>query len=38
MTDALDLDDIQAGALHERPSPYVGTYVLLRVERPAGRP
>src|SRR4051795_4858445 len=31
MTDRLDLDDIQAGALHERPSPYVGTYVLLRV-------
>ncbi|MFF5078045.1 Dyp-type peroxidase [Actinoplanes sp. NPDC000266] len=28
----LDLDDIQAGALHERPSPYVGTYVLLRVD------
>ena len=40
MTDAipLDLDDIQAGALHERPSPYVGTYVLLRVdERQDGR-
>ena len=33
-TDALDLDDIQAGALHGRPSPYVGTYVLLRVQRP----
>src|SRR4051794_12906090 len=31
MTDRLDLDDIQAGALHERPSPYVGTYLLLRV-------
>src|SRR3954471_12706347 len=27
----LELDDIQAGALHERPSPYAGTYVLLRV-------
>src|ERR687889_1895292 len=40
MTDAtvLDLDDIQAGALHERPSPYVGTYVLLRVnDRQDGR-
>src|SRR5436853_6057822 len=40
MTDAipLDLDDIQAGALHERPSPYVGTYVLLRVnQRQDGR-
>src|SRR3954452_22526892 len=34
MTDALDLDDVQAGALHERPSPYVGTYVLLRVNDP----
>jgi len=34
MTDTLDLDDIQAGALHERPSPYVGTYVLLRVNDP----
>ncbi|MGW4942115.1 Dyp-type peroxidase [Actinoplanes sp. NPDC004185] len=34
MSDALDLDDIQAGALHERPSPYVGTYVLLRVNDP----
>src|SRR5918994_1115616 len=34
MTDPLDLDDIQAGALHERPSPYVGTYVLLRVNDP----
>jgi Dyp-type peroxidase family len=34
----LDLDDIQAGALHERPSPYVGKYLLLRIdERAAGR-
>ena len=34
----LDLDDIQSGALHERPSPYVGTYVLLRIDdRAAGR-
>ena len=34
----LDLDDIQSGALHERPSPYVGTYVLLRIQdRAAGR-
>jgi Dyp-type peroxidase family len=31
MTDAIDLDDVQAGAVHARPSPYVGTYVLLRV-------
>ncbi len=28
----LELDDIQAGALYERPSPYVGTYLLLRIE------
>src|SRR5947207_2773583 len=34
----LDLDDIQSGALHERPSPYVGTYLLLRIDdRHAGR-
>jgi Dyp-type peroxidase family len=36
--DGLELDDIQSGALHERPSPYVGTYLLLRIdERAAGR-
>jgi Dyp-type peroxidase family len=35
---ALDLEDIQSGALHERPSPYVGRYVLLRIDdRAAGR-
>ena len=35
---ALELDDIQSGALHERPSPYVGTYLLLRIDdRGAGR-
>ena len=35
---ALELDDIQAGALYERPSPYVGTYLLLRIaERADGR-
>ena len=28
---SLELDDIQAGALYERPSPYVGTYLLLRI-------
>jgi Dyp-type peroxidase family len=28
----LQLDDIQSGALHERPSPYVGTYLLLRID------
>src|SRR4051794_40394621 len=34
----LELDDIQSGALHERPSPYVGAYLLLRIdERAAGR-
>ncbi|MDH2413064.1 Dyp-type peroxidase [Nocardioides sp. CER19] len=32
---ALELDDIQAGALHERPSPYVGRYLLLRLHDPA---
>ena len=26
------LDDIQAGALYGRPSPYVGTYLLLRID------
>ena len=35
---SLELDDIQAGALHERPSPYVGTYLLLRIrDRADGR-
>src|SRR3954454_23051065 len=34
----LELDDIQGGALHPRPSPYVGTYLLLRIDdREAGR-
>src|ERR687889_1181840 len=34
----LELDDIQIGALHERPSPYVGAYLLLRIDDPrAGR-
>ncbi|MEV0900048.1 Dyp-type peroxidase [Actinoplanes sp. NPDC049802] len=38
MSGELELDDIQAGALHERPSPYVGAYVLLRVnDRQDGR-
>lgn len=37
-TDSLELDDIQRGVLHQRPSPYVGTYVLLRIDDPrAGR-
>jgi len=35
---SLELDDIQRGALHQRPSPYVGTYILLRIDaRDAGR-
>ena len=35
---SLELADIQGGVLHERPSPYVGTYLLLRVDdRGAGR-
>lgn len=34
----LELDDIQAGVLRPRPSPYAATYVLLRVDdRAAGR-
>ena len=34
----LELDDIQSGALHERPSPYVGTYLLLRIDDRADGP
>ena len=35
---SLELEDIQGGVLHQRPSPYVGTYVLLRIDdRQAGR-
>src|SRR5216117_2719705 len=34
----LELEDIQSGALHERPTPYVGRYLLLRIDdRAAGR-
>lgn len=34
----LELDDIQNGALHPRPSPYVGAYIMLRIDdRRAGR-
>ena len=34
----LELDDIQNGALHPRPSPYVGAYIVLRIDdRRAGR-
>src|SRR3954447_25805307 len=35
MSASLELPDIQAGALYERPSPYVGTYLLLRIDDPA---
>ena len=28
----LELEDIQSGALHERPSPYVGAYLMLRID------
>src|SRR5438067_7913923 len=35
---SLELDDIQRGVLHPRPTPYAGTYLLLRIdERRAGR-
>ncbi|MEI7058209.1 Dyp-type peroxidase [Nocardioides sp. CCNWLW239] len=35
---SLELDDIQSGALFERPSPYVGVYLLLSIrERRDGR-
>jgi Dyp-type peroxidase family len=34
----LEIDDIQSGALHPRPVPYVGRFLLLRVDdRHAGR-
>ncbi len=37
-TVVLELDDIQYGAVHQRPSPYVATYLLVRVDdRWAGR-
>jgi Dyp-type peroxidase family len=35
---ALELDDIQSGALHPRPSPYAGRHLLVRIDDPgAGR-
>ena len=35
---SLEFDDIQSGVLNARPSPYVGTYLLLRIDdRVAGR-
>jgi Dyp-type peroxidase family len=34
----VELDDVQSGALFERPSPYVGTYLFLRItDRADGR-
>jgi deferrochelatase/peroxidase EfeB len=34
----LEMDDIQSGALHHRPAPYVGRFLFLRVDdRHAGR-
>ena len=33
----LELDDIQSGAVFPRPSPSVGTYVLLRIDHRARR-
>src|SRR5919205_2288965 len=37
-TSTLELDDIQAGTLRGRPSPYAGVYILLRIDdRRAGR-
>ena len=38
MNPSLELDDIQSGVLRPRPSPYVATYIVLRIdERGAGR-
>src|SRR5688500_5388955 len=35
---SLEMDDIQSGALHHRPVPYVGWFLFLRVDdRRAGR-
>jgi Dyp-type peroxidase family len=33
---SVEVDDIQSGALHPRPVPYVGRFFLLRVDDPAG--
>lgn len=30
----LELQDIQSGAVHPRPSPYAGTYILIRIDDP----
>src|SRR6185295_17183752 len=29
---ALELDDLQSGILHPRPSPYAGCYIVIRIE------
>ena len=35
---ALELEDIQSGVLSPRPSPYVASYILLRIDdRKVGR-
>ena len=31
----LELDDIQSGVLHPRPTPYVGRFLLVRIDSPA---
>ena len=37
-SNALELDDIQSGMLHQRPASYLGTYLLLHIDdRAAGR-
>jgi Dyp-type peroxidase family len=37
-SETLELNDIQSGALHGRPSPYAGVYILIRIDdRRAGR-
>jgi Dyp-type peroxidase family len=33
---ALELDDIQRGVLRPRPTPYAATYILFRIDTPAG--
>ena len=30
----LELDDIQSGVLHPRPTPYVGRFLLVRIDSP----
>jgi Dyp-type peroxidase family len=33
--DVLELNDIQSGVLHPRPTPYVGRFLLVRIDSPA---